>query len=224
MYLDNPYSDVELVQPVENDPITGEDGNDTETVVIKIGPGILEAASDVLGGFGIGSLAGSFGGFGERKPVSTKIDLGSLFGNSKISLSDIFGSEDSSGISLSVSFEPKDEAPHEGFGQVGEEQDFNLKDFVKSFTSGNTQQTNSRVGGGNFGNRNSQTQFGGFDPRNFNPSYDSRNQNPNVFQTRNPGGFGFKKRDPVGFGQGNFNLGDILGGRKQQPQTVFKNP
>eukprot|EP00092_Neocalanus_flemingeri_P053830 GFUD01063336.1.p1 GENE.GFUD01063336.1~~GFUD01063336.1.p1 ORF type:complete len:635 (+),score=201.07 GFUD01063336.1:60-1964(+) len=214
---DSPDSEVELVQPVENDPteVGGRNEANTDTeIVIVLGPGLTEEDDHQLdsgsfGGFGFGNLPSLVGSFGARVPELTNIDLGNFFGNSesKPSLSDIFGSDgDGSGISLSVSFEPVDEVPQTSLsdnlgpeeedtqfiltGPGRREQGFSLNDLLKSISSRNT------LVGGRGENRRPSFGLGGFS---------TRNQNSG------------------GFGGGNFNLGGFLGSRNQQPTNVLKN-
>eukprot|EP00092_Neocalanus_flemingeri_P031309 GFUD01034005.1.p1 GENE.GFUD01034005.1~~GFUD01034005.1.p1 ORF type:complete len:614 (+),score=189.59 GFUD01034005.1:119-1960(+) len=214
---DSPDSEVELVQPVENDPTEAGGGKETNTdteIVIVLGPGLTEeddhqSDSGSFGGFGFGNLPSLVGSFGARVPEVTNIDLGNFFGNSesKPSLSDIFGSNgDGSGISLSVSFEPVDEVPQTSLsdnlgpeeedtqfilsGPGRREQGFSLNDLLKSISSRNT------LVGGRGENRRPSFGLGGFS---------TRNQNSG------------------GFGGGNFNLGGFLGSRNQEPTNVLKN-
>jgi len=197
----DPDSEVELVQPVENDPTEVGAGNEAEdgTVVIVVGPGSSEDydydQSSNAGGFGgfggLPSLAGSFGGFGENRPEIRNIDLSNLFGNSEteINLSDLFGSgSDDSGLTLSVSLEPAEEP---GFGQGNRGNGFSLTDLMKSISSGNQQNVR---GGFGFGNRR--------------PQFGSRNQRPGGFRSRN-------------HNQDTFNLGGFLSNGNGQPKNSF---
>eukprot|EP00091_Calanus_sinicus_P006762 TRINITY_DN1750_c0_g1_i16.p1 TRINITY_DN1750_c0_g1~~TRINITY_DN1750_c0_g1_i16.p1 ORF type:complete len:640 (-),score=217.22 TRINITY_DN1750_c0_g1_i16:241-2160(-) len=230
---ENPDSEVELVQPVENDPTEGSSETEDDTVVIVVGPGSSEEPGS-FGGFGFGDLpgiGGSFNGFGERRPGVQNIDLSSLFGDSetKINLGDFFGSDDESSVTLSVSLEPVEDIPQATFsdslsgvfGEGSPGQGFSLTDLMEAISSRNQQPQNSNVGGGGFGFGNRRPQFGlgGFG---------TRNQRPGGFGTRNqhPGGFSIRNQRPSGFGsrnqnQGTFNLEGFLGNRNRQPQNSF---
>eukprot|EP00092_Neocalanus_flemingeri_P031308 GFUD01034004.1.p1 GENE.GFUD01034004.1~~GFUD01034004.1.p1 ORF type:complete len:653 (+),score=202.70 GFUD01034004.1:119-2077(+) len=233
---DSPDSEVELVQPVENDPTEAGGGKETNTdteIVIVLGPGLTEeddhqSDSGSFGGFGFGNLPSLVGSFGERVPEVTNIDLGNFFGNSesKTSLSDIFGSDgDGSGISLSVSFEPVDEVPQTSLsdnlgpeeedtqfilsGPGSREQGFSLNDLLKSISSRNT------LVGGRGENRRPSFGLGGFGTRNQNSGgFGTRNQNSGGFGTRNQnsGGFGTRNQNSGGFGRRNQNSGGFGGG------------
>jgi len=220
--IDNPDAEVELVQPVETNPTTVNEEDDP--VVIVVGPEDDQYVNlDDFGGFGfdLPGVAGGFGGFGVgEEPSAINIDLGNLFGDSdsKISLGDIFGSLDDSGISLSVSLVPADEEE-----DPTQEKTYSLTDLFNSFSSGNPRPQSNRNIGQGFGLGGFGTVVSKQNPRNFNLGgfFGNKNHQPsnpfrNIFGSDN-----FKPSHELR-PQITSSLG-VFGGLTGRPWPSFRN-